>query len=166
MRPPCRSRRCDKIEASILSEGSELARVVTMSSGKISNGTMIFGLAANLLFAFPAHSENLNGAWANDLSVCSKIFIKKHNRISFSENADFYGSGFIINGRELIGKLGKCHVTSQKIHGTKIEMSAECATDIAFSSDKFGLRIDGHDQITRFFPSMPGMDMKYYRCPR
>ena len=153
-------------EIEMLLEGSEPARVMEMSVGKNSGYKMIFGLAVSLLCAFPAYSENLNGTWANDLSVCSKIFVKKHNKLSFSENADFYGSGFIINGKELIGKLGRCRVTSQKVHGTDIEMSAECATDIAFSSDKFGLRIDGHNKITRFFPSMPGMEMPYYRCPR
>jgi hypothetical protein len=127
---------------------------------------MISSFAASLLFAFPAHADNLDGAWANDVSVCSKVFVKKQNKISFSDNADFYGSGFIINGNELEGKLGKCRVTSRKVQGAKIEMSAECATSIAFSADKFGLRVDGPDKITRLFPSMPDMEMTYYRCPR
>jgi hypothetical protein len=108
----------------------------------------------------------LNGTWANDREVCSKIFVKNGNTISFSDKADFYGSGFIINGNELIGKLGKCRVTSRKVQGAKVELSAECTTDIAFSSDKFALRVDGPDQITRFFPSMPDMEMQYFRCPR
>lgn len=127
---------------------------------------MILGSAAAVLVAFQVHAADLNGAWANDLSVCSKIFVKKKNGISFAENADFYGSGFIINGNELIGKAGKCRVTSRKVQENKIQLAAECATDIALSPDQFSLRVDTNDKITRLFPSMPDMEMQYYRCPR
>ncbi len=126
----------------------------------------LLGLTACLLFASPAHAADLNGAWANDLSVCSKIFVKKDNRILLTENADFYGSGFIINDNALVGKLGKCRVTSRKTQESKIQMSAECATDIALASEQFSLRVDSDDKITRIFPSMPDMEMQYYRCPR
>jgi len=127
---------------------------------------MILGSTVSLLFAFQVHAADLNGAWANDLSVCSKIFVNKNNQMSFADNSDFYGSGFIINGNDIIGKAGKCRVTSRKIQENKIQLAAECATDIALSSDRFSLRVDSDDKITRLFPSMPGMEMQYYRCPR
>ncbi len=126
----------------------------------------LYGLAACLLFASRAQAVDLSGAWANNLDVCSKIFVKKDNRISLTENADFYGSGFIINGNEVVGKVGKCRVTSRKTQGNKIQMSAECATDIAVASEQLSLRVDSDDKITRIFPSMPDMEMQYYRCPR
>lgn len=126
---------------------------------------MLFVLSVCLLFCSPAHAADLSGAWANDVSVCSKIFIKNGDQISFADNADFYGSGFIINGNELIGKFGKCRVTSRKTQENKIQMSAECATNIALSSEQFSLRVDSDDKITRLFPSMPDMTMQYYRCP-
>jgi hypothetical protein len=127
---------------------------------------MRFGLAVCLLCALPVHAEDLSGAWANDLSVCAKIFVKRNNRVSFADNADFYGSGFIINGKDFKGKLGKCRVTNRKVQGANIQIFAECATEMAFLSDQFNLRVDAPDKITRFYPSMPGMEMIYYRCPR
>ena len=37
------------------------------------------------LFVSPAaHAVDLNGAWANDMSVCSKIFQKNNNAVSMT----------------------------------------------------------------------------------
>jgi len=126
---------------------------------------MFFGFVAYLLFASSAYAVDLNGAWANDVSVCQRIFVKNHNRFSFAQNADFYGSGFIINGNQLVGKLGKCRVTRRNVQGNKIQLTAECATDIAVSPDQFTLRVDSNDTITRLFSTM-GIEMQYHRCPQ
>ena len=82
-----------------------------------------------------------------------------------TENADFYGSGFIVEGNDVRGKLERCHITSQKQDGDKTYLQAQCATDIATGPSQLALRLDGNDKLTRFFPDMPGMDLSYYRCP-
>ena len=129
-------------------------------------GQLLLGCGAGLLVSFHAHAASLNGAWATDVDACSKIFIKKNNSVSFADDADLYGSGIIINGNKLQGKLGTCRVVSRKVTGTKVNISARCATDIAFSSLEIILRVDGNNTITRLFPSMLDMEVKYARCPR
>jgi hypothetical protein len=42
------------------------------------------------------HAADISGAWASDASVCSKVFVKNNNRISFAPDAELYGGGFII----------------------------------------------------------------------
>jgi len=91
---------------------------------------IILGCAAGLLFAFDAYAVDLNGAWANDVSVCSKIFEKKNNRISMTHNADFFGSGFIIEGDEVRGMLGACRITGRKQEGDATLLQAQCATGV------------------------------------
>jgi len=126
---------------------------------------LIFGCMAGFLFAGAAQAADLNGAWANDTSLCSKLFVTKNNRLSMSTNSDFYGSGFIVDGDEVRGKLASCRIVSRKVDGATVQATAECATDIANSTDHFELRVDGNDKLTRFFPGMSGIEMSYFRCP-
>jgi len=69
---------------------------------------LLLGSMAGFLFAGAAQAADLNGAWANDTSVCPKLFVMKNNRLSMSTNSDFYGSGFIVEGDEVRGKLASC----------------------------------------------------------
>jgi len=42
------------------------------------------------------------GAWATDAAVCTKLFVKSGNRVSFARDASFVGGhGFIIEEGEL-----------------------------------------------------------------
>jgi hypothetical protein len=133
-------------------------------TGSSCNRIML-GLVVGFLFSSHAHAENLDGAWANDVQVCSKIFEKKNNKISLRRNADFYGSGFIIAGKEVKGMLGSCKIISHEQDGDKMLLKAQCVTDMSTSSNQFGLRVDGNDKLTRFYPDMPDMKMDYSRCP-
>lgn len=127
---------------------------------------LLFGWVASLLFSFHAHAASLNGAWATDVDACSKIFVKKNNRIAFADDADLYGSGIIINGNKLQGKLGTCHVISRKVQGANVHLSTSCATSVAVSSVEIILSSGGENNaLTRLFPSMPDMEVRYVRCP-
>ena len=128
-------------------------------------GSMTCSLLVSFASGVDVKGTNLDGTWANDVQVCKQLFEKKNNRISMTENADFYGSGFIVEGNEVRGKLERCHITSQKQDGDKTYLQAQCATDIATGPSQLALRLDGNDKLTRFFPDMPGMDLSYYRCP-
>ena len=128
-------------------------------------GSTVWLLLVLFAYAVDVKGTNLDGTWANDVQVCSQLFEKKNNRISMTENADFYGSGFIVEGNEVRGKLERCHITSQKQEGDKTYLQAQCATDIATGPSQLALRLDSNDKLTRFFPDMPGMDLSYFRCP-
>jgi hypothetical protein len=105
-----------------------------------------------LLAVVHAHATDINGAWATTSSeLCAKIFVKANNSISFAKDSDAYGSGFIVDGNELRGKIAKCHVKSRKDKDSMIVLLAECATDISFSKNEFRLRIDDNNKITRIF---------------
>ena len=133
-------------------------------TGSTCNRVML-GLMLGFLFSSHAHAVDLNGAWANDVNVCSKIFQKKNNKISMTRNADVYGSGFIIAGNQVKGMLASCQIISHKQDGDKMLLKAECVTDMSTSSNQLGLRLDGNDKLTRFYPDMPDMKMDYFRCP-
>ena len=128
-------------------------------------GSITCSLLVSFASAVDVKGTNLDGTWANDVQVCSKLFEKKNNRISMTENADFYGSGFIVEGNEVKEKLERCHITSQKQDGDKTLLQTQCTSDIATGPNQLALRLDSSDKLTRFFPSMPGMDMRYFRCP-
>ena len=120
--------------------------------------------ATCLLFGISAQADDLNGAWANDASVCGKVFVTGNASVSFTNTSDAYGIGFIIEGDRLKGKMVDCTINSRKQDGTTVHLIAACSTDVALSPTQFTLRIEGDNKITRVFPGIPEMDIAYFRC--
>jgi hypothetical protein len=109
-------------------------------------------------------AANLDGAWATDASACKQIFTKKGKDIVLSREADFYGSGFVIDGATLRGKMATCKVTSRKEDGATVRFHATCATDISISKNEFDLKVVDDGKVMRSFPNFPEMDTPFYRC--
>ena len=84
--------------------------MMILSSARI----LLISSAVFLLFGVSAHSFELNGAWANDPSICGKIFVKQNAKLAMTKDADNYGSGFIVDGNQVRGKLASCNIKSRK----------------------------------------------------
>jgi hypothetical protein len=111
-----------------------------------------------------AHAADLNGAWTNDRDNCGKVFMKNGDKIGLSANADFYGSGFVIDGNTIRGKAATCKIKSMSQKGDRIAISATCATDVMLSDTRFALTLGPDGRLTRSFPGMPEMSLDYFRC--
>src|ERR1700690_3939357 len=122
----------------------------------------LFG--AILLLPAQAVAFDLSGAWATDAGLCSRVFTKKGNGVVFAELSDLFGSGFIIEGNRIRGKNGRCTITSRKQDGDNIELVAACATTVMNQNLSFNLKINDDNSLTRLFPDIPGMTLKYIRC--
>lgn len=127
--------------------------------------TGVVFVVAGLLLSSTANAVDLNGAWANDPSVCKQVFEKENKTISITRNSDNYGSGFIIEGNQIRGKIAKCTIKSRKEDGPLLQLIASCSTDVALSTVQFSLRIDDENKLTRVFPGIPEMALSYVRCP-
>ena len=134
-----------------------------MNPSNVKRGVAV--LIAALFVSPAANAVDLNGAWANDVAVCSKIFEKKDNTVSMTRDSDMYGSGFIIDGNQIKGKVATCTVKSRKEDGAMINLIASCSTDVALSTVQISLQIESENQMTRVFPGVPEMPMPYVRCP-
>lgn len=122
---------------------------------------------ASLCCALPgesAEAADLAGVWATDAAVCSKVFVKSGKRVSFAKNADLYGSGFIIEGKEIRGAMAKCRIKLAKEEGARTHIIAACATDIMLSDAQLSVKIIDANSIVRVFPGMPDVGSNYYRC--
>ena len=115
-------------------------------------------------FVAPARAADLNGAWTNDRDMCSKVFAKQGEKIVLSRSADFYGSGFVIDGNIIRGKSATCKIKSMSQKDNKIAISAACATDVMLSQTRFVLTLGADGRLTRSFAGMPEMTMDYFRC--
>ncbi len=122
----------------------------------------IFG--SSLLVSQALRAAELDGAWTNDKAVCDKIFVQNGGKIVFSENGDFYGSGFVIDGRTIRGRAATCKIKSMSKRGNRIHIGATCATDVMLSDTQFDLTVGVDGKLTRSFPGMPEMTMDYQRC--
>jgi hypothetical protein len=122
-------------------------------------------LIATALCSFPSSAFDLNGIWATDAQLCSKMFERRGSDIAFTPLSDLYGSGFVIDGTHIKGKMAQCTIQSQKQDGEILQIEAACATEIMRSDMQFSLKIINDKTISRRFLGMSGIEVNYYRCP-
>ena len=119
----------------------------------------------SIVLGSPAGAFELNGSWATATSACGQVFSKKDGAISFRQESDQYGGGFIVEGDRIRGQMQTCTVTRRKEEGGMIYVIAKCADDIMTSNVQFSAKIVDDNTIARVFPGMPEFTMSYSRCP-
>lgn len=122
-------------------------------------------LGSILALSAQASAFELNGAWAGDADNCTKVFRRNGSQVVFSDNSDVYGSGFIVEGDQMVGKSGRCRIKARKDDGTQINLIAACSSDIMFENMQFSLKVVDANTVMRLFPGMDGMEIKFTRCP-
>ena len=125
----------------------------------------LLAVLTTLSFSPPTHAADLNGAWASDASVCSKVFVKSNNRISFAPDAELYGGGFLVDGSRATGTFQKCNIKSMKNDGAEVHLIASCSTGVEISNLTFTVKAVGHDQITVSSNGAVDITTPYVRCP-
>ena len=108
----------------------------------------------------------LTGAWATSADQCGKVFARKGraNQVNFTNFSGVYGGGFIAEANRLRGKFENCSIKSRKESGQTINLVVACASGIMLSNVQFFLNVIDDNTISREFPGMDGMDVKYHRC--
>jgi hypothetical protein len=111
------------------------------------------------------YATDISGAWASDASVCSKVFIKNNNRISFAPDAELYGGGFLVAGNQATGTFQKCKIKSMKSDGATVHLIAACSDGVMVSDLQFTVKRVGDDKITVGSTGPVDMENSYVRCP-
>ena len=113
-----------------------------------------------------ATAFELAGAWATSADQCAKVFARKGraNKVSFTNFSGVYGGGFIAESDRLRGKFENCSVKSRKDSGQTINLVVACASGIMLSNVQFFLKVIDDNTISREFPGMEEMDVRYHRC--
>jgi hypothetical protein len=122
-------------------------------------------LIVGALLVFEARALDLNGMWSSDPALCDKIFIKKGKQAALSPMSDLYGSGFIIDGNRIRGKIARCTIKSRKQEEDTLLLSATCSTIIAAQDLEFSLKTVDDNTVARLFPGSSAMRVNYHRCP-
>ena len=118
-----------------------------------------------IALASAVKAVELNGSWATAASACSKVFIKKDGAVSFRQDSDQYGGGFILEGDRIRGQMQTCTITRRKEEGNVVHMVAKCADDIMTSNVQLSAKVIDDNTIARIFPGMPEFTLSYSRCP-
>ena len=131
-----------------------------------STGLYFLLLCGGLLPTSQAHAFDLNGAWATVADQCSKIFIKKGDKISFAPFSEEFGRGFVADGNNVRSKTEHCTITSRKETGDTIDFQAACASEIMATNNNLRLKILDANSVSRIFtdPTFAGMELTFYRC--
>ena len=121
---------------------------------------------SGLLSQPAANAFELTGAWAANAEQCNKVFVRKGraNLVNFGNFPGVYGGGFIAEANRLRGKFEICSIKSRKESAQAINLVTACASGIMLSNVQFFLKVIDDNTISREFPGMDGMEVKYYRC--
>lgn len=122
-------------------------------------------LAFAIFHGATASAAGVEGLWASEASICSKIFERKGGHASFTKDSDSYGSGMIIEGGRIVGKMGTCVIVGTRREGNLHRLQSRCTTDISQEDLQVSLRLVNADKIVRIFPDIPEMETEYVRCP-
>jgi hypothetical protein len=122
--------------------------------------TAVFTLLSGQALAF-----DLSGAWTSDRELCDHVFSRKGNVVNFAELSDLYGSGFIVNGDAIKGKMANCKIQSRKQDGDVTTLVASCATSIMTGNYEFNYKVLDDNTLVRLFPDIKNMTVQYARCP-
>jgi hypothetical protein len=119
-----------------------------------------------LLSSHDAKAFDLTGAWATSSEQCTKVFVRKGraNNMTFTNFSGVYGRGFIVEADRLRGKFENCKIKSRNESNRTVNLVAACASGIILSNVQFFLKVMDDNTVSREFPGIEGMDVKYHRC--
>ena len=94
-----------------------------------------------------------------------QIFTTSGKKAALKKDSDLFGSGFIIDGNRITGRMARCTIKTKREDGANIHMLAACATDIMLGNVQLSVKVADDNRITRVFPGIEGMEVDYVRCP-
>ena len=108
----------------------------------------------------------LTGAWAAGPDKCGKVFARKGraNQVNFTSFSGMHGGGFIADASRLRTKSESCLIKSKKETDQSLNLLVMCASGVMFSNVQFFVKVIDENTISREFPGMEGMEVKYHRC--
>jgi hypothetical protein len=122
-------------------------------------------LCVGLLLQIPeTQAAEIEGAWATNQEACSKIFAKQGSQLRMTADADRFGSGLIIEGNRIRGKVATCTIKTRKQEGPTLHLLMVCSTDVALQNVQFSVKMEGADRLIRIYPGIPELDTPYHRC--
>ena len=126
----------------------------------------VISTGAAVLSPQVAEAFDLTGAWATTANQCAKVFVRKgrDNKVSFTSFSGVYGGGFMVEADRLRGRFENCKIKSRKEDDRSVNLIAACASGIMLSNVQFFLKVIDDNTISREFPGMGGMEVKYHRC--
>jgi len=127
--------------------------------------TMAALLVGSVSVSLSAHADEIDGAWANDASVCSQVFTKTNNKVSFTPNSELYGGGLLIEGKRAIGTFEKCNIKSIKRDGANVRVVASCSTGVMAEETEATIKIIDKDNITVSVAGPVNTETPFVRCP-
>jgi len=122
-------------------------------------------LVGSVSVSLSAHADEIDGAWANDASVCSQVFTKTNNKVSFTPNSELYGGGLLIEGKLAIGTFEKCNIKSIKRDGANVRVVASCSTGVMAEETEATIKIIDKDNITVSVAGPVNTETPFVRCP-
>jgi len=117
-----------------------------------------------VMFGQTCLAADIAGVWSDNSQKCNQIFVRNGSSVSFASDSDQHGSGLIIDGNSIKGKMATCRITHRKMDGDTLHLVASCATDIMLDTMQFSVRMLGENKFSRIYPGVPELEQRYERC--
>ena len=129
---------------------------------KASLWFLVMPLAAFL--GSPSYAFDLTGAWSTSADACPNVFAKTGTTITFKQDAELNGGGFIVEGNNIHGPAFKCSIKARKEDSAVTHLLATCSTQIMIDQMQVSYKVQDDNTIVRFFPGLDSLGQTFSRC--
>lgn len=109
---------------------------------------------------------SLQGAWLEEGTPCSEVFIASARGIAFRRPANAFAPAFIVSGKQLSTPLATCRLAGRSAKGERQVLRLSCTTTVATDTARaiFSPATDGG--MYRYHSLEGGIATRYQRCSR
>jgi hypothetical protein len=86
------------------------------------------------------------------------------NRPLVARNAELYGSGVLIEGKQATGSFQKCRIKSTRADGNVLHILAACSTGVMVSDTEVTVRVVDENNITLTLVGPDPIEHSLVRC--
>jgi hypothetical protein len=137
-----------------------------MSAMKRRVCLLVLSLAATPLHGALAQSGQIQGAWLEEGSTCTDVFVPTRNAIAFKRPANAFAPAFIISGQRLSTPLATCRLVGVNRSGERRILRLSCMTAITIDSARAIVSLGADGKLTRYHSAEGGIATEYQRCTR
>lgn len=143
-----------------------MARMGSMILADRCTSLFVLAVALAPLQDAKAQAGPLQGAWLEEGSSCTSVFLATPKAIAFKRPASAFAPAFIVSGKRLSTPLATCRLVGVVPSGERQVLRLSCATSVSIDTARAIFSVASDGNLYRYHSMEGGIATKYMRCAR